>query len=82
MPNWSLSFRRELYFGFLHELFSDFIDIKSFVAEDKPVITTAPLQDCLDALFKRWKGYTKSQAPDDLMAIRGAAQLNVFVGQY
>lgn len=74
-----------LYFGFLHELFGDFADIKSFVTQNsqgKPVVTTAPLQNCLETLFKRWKGNAPSHGPDGKAAVRGVAQLNFFVGQY
>lgn len=73
-----------LYFGFLHELFGDFADIKSFVTENsqgKPMVTTAPLQDCLETLFKRWKGDTPSHGPEEKEAVRAIAQLDFFVGQ-
>lgn len=74
-----------LYFGFLHELFGDFTDIKSFVtknAHGKPVVTTAPLQNCLEVVFKRWKGDSPDYGPEGLAAVQGVSQLNHFVGQY
>lgn len=74
-----------LYFGFLHELFGDFADIKSFVTHNSQgnlVVTTAPLQNCLEILFKRWKGDAPSHGPEGKEAVRGVAQLNLFVGQY
>ncbi|KAK7709619.1 hypothetical protein SLS63_013164 [Diaporthe eres] len=73
-----------LYFGFLHELFGDFADIKSFVTQNsrgKPVVTTAPLQNCLEVLFKRWKGDSPPYGPDGLTALQGVSQLNHFVGK-
>lgn len=73
-----------LYFGFLHELFGNFADIKSFVTENshgKAVVTTAPLQDSLETLFKRWKGDTPCHGPEEKEAVRGIAQLDFFVGQ-
>lgn len=72
-----------LYFGFLHELFGDFVDIKSFVTTNshgKPVVTTAPLQHCLEVLFKRWKGDSPPYGPDGSAALQGVSQLNHFVG--
>lgn len=74
-----------LYFGFLHELFGDFADIKTFVKQNshgKPVVTTAPLQHCMEVLFKRWKGDSPPYGPDGLEAVLGISQLNHFVGQY
>jgi hypothetical protein len=74
-----------LYFGLLHELFGDLADIRSFVTQNhqgKPVVTTAPLQNCLEALFKRWKGDAPEFGPEGKAATRPSAQLIFFVGQY
>lgn len=74
-----------LYFGFLHELFGDFADIKSFVTQNphgKPVVTTARLQGCLEVLFKRWKGDSPPYGSDGSEKLQGVSQLNHFVGQY
>lgn len=74
-----------LYFGFLHELFGGFVDIKCFVTQNahgKPAVTTSPLQQCLELLFKRWKGDSPPYGPDGLEAIQGFSQLNHFVGKY
>ncbi|KAI7778786.1 hypothetical protein LA080_001654 [Diaporthe eres] len=68
-----------LYFGFLHELFGDFADIKSFVTRNslgKPVVTTAPLQHCLEVLFKRWKGDSPPYGPEGSAALQGKISLN------
>lgn len=73
-----------LYFGFLHELFGDFADIKSFVTQNshgKPVVTTAPLQNCLEILFKRWEGDAEPHVSEGEEAARSVSQLNMFLGK-